>query len=827
MARGKAKIVFLSIVAVVILLFSFSDFAWADPNAGQGRANQDYSVNEATKNTDNFEVEESFTGGFTCPTTDIYNRAFSSDGGLVDIKTSDLDSQDALMQWLGKQEDFIFLKRSDDGQISYYFNTPNVQSSVANSVIDMACSFGWQCDYSASSLEEDSSKWTTAEKKYGYSFPTIWYSGEMPCATLDVVSIAQSNANPINAGKFAISWIMDSMTYSQMASLMDVSLTEAKEAYETSGAQVVLDLADASAEDVRSVTYNLKDYNDSYAASDEAVAEWLEQNFQVISRDRDKDKFDVTDGNGKSIFDVGTIVYDGECTSSTWEDDSGKTRTNVDVTWIDGQSIFNRLIEKFDGSYQDVLQTIIEYGQNELEIKPPSIELTRHMPYDLDSMDEVCRDYIGVADPRAEMVRAKGEKDTFYLSSMMSSTAKRMTVMPVLSCVSALSWFASSLNSICNLDFFKSNGIDLLFLWRGSIAELIMLVAGIGFLVMMVRSIISSAKGRGFGSQIRKVLSSFLVFAMLVGILAAPDATGKAISDISSVAFSMSSKVLDSNSSFAELSSPQASISDKSSLRYWALYYNAWSQVMTNHSYSDTASVFDPTQGTNEYYGFDKSIATLTGDDTIDSWPAILLEASQDGGLEMYRVVDHYMAPNVVSTDYPSFTVSQNRWYNGYVCSSYPVSQLLWAIDMVVLTLLKLICFIGFIVDIFLLLLKMAVGAFSGARGMREPVKALGRDIVKIIFYDTLITVTFLFATQFNEPGSTIFAIVASVTLVGMLKWFAKNQQHILSPSWLFKATSKVKSTVDKQASAIAGINMETARACKAQAKEFKDDIKG
>ena len=768
-----------------------------------------------------YAADDEYYGIFTAPNNAIRDEIWDKEDGMVSITTSDIESIEALSTWLSNQKSFITV-REYNGTISYYFNTLNLQKSIANSVQRFNTG-GWEFsrDSVDSLIESDSTKWTTALKKYGYNIPKAEYCGEYPAPQLDIGHIAEGVANPITAVTITFTgianWVIDRANDAKNAlnsvinffgSLVGVEVTSGDIDH------IEAQIAETTPDSIKGIHYNTSDYRDTTQDTDIAVAKWLQDNWQFMKEHRDTFEVSLNDSNGAKLFDDGVIVYEGETPGEN----------------LSGSTIYSRIINKVGLSYIFLINTWIDVAEKNYDIEGPRVSIYRHMPYDLSSMSDASKDYMhGVSDPRVEMFTNGGNASVIYLpNKTYRSMNFESNITEFMQPLATICSFAGMLNSICDLDFIKNGaGLDLFWLWKGSIGELILIIACLAFLIIIVRGALGFVTKSGAGITISKMITSAILSLILIGLIAMPDRAGDLISNVASKGMSYGTTMLDTDESYRDFYTDGATESDKTQLRYWMLYFNAYCNFATNNSFNSEAMKFDPSQGRNEYIEFDKSTATLANNDTINNWGAILLESGFNHSLDAYRVSDHVMAPIIKSTGYPEFTVEENNFYNGYMFSKAPGNALMISVAVLVFTMLKLVCFVELLIDMMLFLLKLSIGAIEGSSKMKDVIKHLLLDLLKVLVYELAITVSIFMSFNLATPGtaSTIISFFLFVASLLVIRYLVRNPQNIFAPG-LFTTVSNIKYRIVNSFGALKKASEERAKSIE-QINAIDDELSG
>lgn len=719
------------------------------------------------------QADEIDSSEYSQPSEDI---ARETRDGMSSLTSDDISSLDAVTSWLGRKETYIWTK-STDGVVSRYLNTPNLQKNAENMVQRLQPG-GWVVRAS----NPINSGAHTAEGRYGWGLPSATYVGETPVVQIDIQAVIRDTISPWNTAKVAVNGAIAQYANNYLNIVNAITGGDL---------HVSTKIIDFNPSYIRSVWYANTDYNDSGRSYYDALAGIIERDWDRWSQDRES-LGDISI-NGKSIFDDGVVLSDSDTNRS-------------------GSHILDALIDKSGASFTQIVQALLDYSRDSYGESVPSEIVTRDMPYDLQSMAQSSRDYMGgVSDPRVDMTH--GGDLLGIPNSALRQIGSSFCIDVVLGVVSLLCRISSMMNGVCDLKMLESNGIDFTVGWTGVIGQLLIYGLAIGALVGVVMAFFKMITGSGAsGAVLSKAISSVIVAGVAIAILGNPWGVKNLLVDTSSKLMSIGAVALDNNEDFSCLYDSQASAPDKSSLRYWYLYYNIWASYITNHPTNEDSNIIDTNSGGNEYR--DISVPSFQDGTRLDRWSCILAESLSSGSdiRPAYRVTDHYMAPVVQGGE--QFTVSPNPRYNGEMFSQFPVGGILIALAVAVLSFIKLLCFIELCVDIMLLFVNLALGSAqsiaSGRSQVMDVAKRLGSDILRVMIYDIFVTLLIYASSVTNNGGQAALGVLSAAAVVGLYRMISKSHSAgILTPG-LFTV---FEAAHNRAKSVIHGIEEENAEA--------------
>lgn len=685
-------------------------------------------------------------GYYSQPNDTIANETAAN---MIKLTTDDVSSYYSIVSWLQNKESYIWTRTDSSGHTSYYFNVPNLQLNI-NNMLQKINPGGWT-PYAERDINTSG---VTTEQRYGYSLPDSIYLGETPIVFIDVSAVVKDTATPWNAVKVVVSGVANTIIngVAHFLGFGDVDL-------ET-------DITNFNPSYIKNVYYVNTDYINSNSNYTQALEALIEKRWDDWTADKDDIGIKIDD---KNLFDDGVIVSSSDTDRS-------------------GEKILNALMDKTGSSYSTIIEILLNYSHDNYGDEIPSAEVERDMPYDISTMSSGSRAYMNnIADPRVSMA-----KDGTFLnlgSYLFKPLVNNIVNTLVINLTGILMQISSILNSICDLKFLESNGLDLTIGWAGSIGKFIAIALVLAVIVSVIISLIKLLTGSGGKNSIMtKLIFTAVMLGTCLALLANPTSFANILTNTASKIMSFGTSALEMNDQFNELYTSGATDADKSSLRFWYMYYNTWTSYATNHDASDQANIFNYSQGTNEYTDFSNPAKFSNGDE-INLWPVVLIETMDSGDTRAtYRVSDHYLAPIITPGANGQFSVTNNPYYNGYMFSQIPFGAPVLAMCVALFVLLKLLCFLELCIDIMLIFINLALGAVDGAANSKAFVlnifKRLGWDALKVFVYDLLITMVIYSSSIVSGNGTIVMALlVGAATVILFRSMFVTHSNSILYPN--------------------------------------------
>lgn len=611
---------------------------------------------------------------------------------IFELKVDDVSNP---WTWISQAKTFAIAEDSN-GHLTYWWNTPNLQMNAQNSlygIISMS-GFGsgagklpngdeWLVDLGDADLAN------TALKKYGFSIPTPTYVGERPLITISIAGVLLpdgilNTAARIGSAIFS-GTVVGLPTDSDMNSLLYISPRD----YETSG-----------------ITFE----------------RWVDDNWY--------DALDIIQ-SGQVLLSTANQSTGMASDGKYWVRENIIDENGLNQRGLTGEYICQKLEEITGDKYPDVAKNIIlTSGLSK------NHQTERIMPYDLSRMNaKDASMFNGISDPRSEIQQSAFS--TGY-DNLMFGIFKSLA----LSMSGKMAEITIALNGFTNFTFLENIGFSPVDLWNNSIIQILILIMLSAFIFYTVKSAMQILTGRGSYFYIFiKAFCSFIVVIITFNVGYNSQNTYNLIKNVSSRVFNLTNVVFESNDEISALYGT-GDAADRENVTLWLPYFNMWTSYMTNHSITDASQNIN--LGSNEPEVQNMRVPTIDGvDQTL--WSTILADTfstpvNYSGNI--YRVVDHFMAPRIRNFSYEgesfNISVSKNENYTGNIQSSIDLSTIPFQFLILAFTILKVALFFEFNFNIAMLLFNLALSVTNRAK-LSLILKELGASMLNVSIMNAII----------------------------------------------------------------------------------------
>lgn len=605
--------------------------------------------------------------------------------------------------WITEAKTFVIVEENN-GNYTYWWNTPNIQMSAQNSLYDAIISSGYGTH---NGREANKDQWlvdlgetknaNTAMKKYGFHLANPTYTGERPLITISVADVLIPDDFFDGVGR-----VWDLFT----------------------GGKVV---PCPTNEDLNSLIYVCPHDYDTSAITFE---HWVEKNWDKVVKKLDKHQVLISgtkndQGEDTGLKDGKYYVFENLTATGKKE---GQT---VAKEGVDAKTVCQTLKENSGKYYPEVAKNIIlasGLGQTH--------QTERIMPYDTSRMSEKDKKMFSVSDPRSEMQNSL--LSTGY-DKELSAIFKKATV----SVSAKLAEITVALNSFSNFSFVDNVGLDVMALWNPNIVMFLTWIIIILFCVFCIKSAIEIIRTGGARfSLFLKIISTFFIALSIYCVGSNPDNTYKQVKNISTNIFNLANVAFERQDSVNALYGT-GDAADKENTELWLPYFNIWTSYHTNHSILDKEQNIDTSSKNVEYKNL--IVPTLEDGTKQTLWSTVLADAvvtNTNYSGNIYRMVDHFMAPRLKQAindkDEIDVKVAKNENYNGNIQSSLNLSQLCFQLLIFFFVVLKVLIFFEFLLNISMLLFNMALLATNMFR-LKRVLKELGASMLDVVFMNVFI----------------------------------------------------------------------------------------
>lgn len=643
--------------------------------------------------------------------------------------------------WISKTKTFIIVEKNE-GDTIYWWNVPNLQMTAKNNLYDLIAISGYG---SGSGKSPQNSKClakldnpNTALKKYGFNIPSPTYVGERPLITISTLDVLLPDNMIDTVGRLS-NLIFDG---------------------EVTGL--------VSNKDMKSLMYLApRDYDDNIT-----FEKWVKNNWYDALGKIKNGQVLLTKANQET----------GEFNGKYWVKDTIINKNNLSKPGLSEKYICQKLKEICGSNYPDVAKNIIITSN----LKQKSSN-TRIMPYDFDKMtSEDKKLFSGLKDPRCEI--QKTMLDTGYDKHIFG-----LFKSFILSLSGKISEITICLNSFSNFTFLENIGLNPLKLWNNSITHFLILIMLLVFVFYVVKSALKVVSGKeGNFHLIIKVLSTFLVAIFILNLSYNQENTYKSLKYISTRIFNLSHVVFEKHETLNPLYGTGNSV-DKENVELWLPYFNTWTHYNTNHSLLDSTQIINKNYKHVEEKGLK---VPKIGNIEQNLWCTILADnftKKENYSGDVYRVVDHFMAPRIDKFEYKNskidLKIKQNENYNGDIQSHINFSSIPFQLLVLFFVLLKVLLFFEFIFNISMFIFNLTLSVTSKFK-ISLILKELGASMLNISIINIIIGLT-VWSTLSAYGISALFICIFYIYLTyNIIKSLGKNNS-VFTPKF-FRPIRKI-----------------------------------
>lgn len=673
---------------------------------------------------------------------------------LIDIKFA--------WRWIADTQTYVVVEKNND-DICYWWNAPNIQSSAFNSLYSLIQTSGYGSNRGVLPKDNDNllvypnyDYAKTALQKYGCNIPNPAYVGERPLITINILGIML----PDSYQNYVV----------RLAGLIFTGDIVSK----------------PTAKDLNSLTYLApRDYNNGANTFEAFVEEYWED----IMHD------DGTDGD--------LYIQPGQVLNSQANDDDGMFEgacwvrdTIIDQNGLanetDAKIICNKLQEICGRYYPDVAKNIIlSSGVN------TSHMTERIMPYDLSRMNSIDADkFDKISDPRSDMQQN-------LLSTGYMNVFTNMFKTNIVTFSGKIAEISIALNKIYQFEFLEAIGLSPTILWTSSIFSFLILLMTCVFLFFCIKSCYILIRHRQTPLLIiTRVLGIFLLTAIVYAFSMNPNGTYEIIKNTTAKIWNISNISLENNVKISALYGNNANSNEKLECSLWLPYFNVWTSYHTNHNLFDETQTLNKDTIEPEEDGL-KMPKINEKEQTL--WSTVLADnftSNKNYSGNIYRVVDHFMAPRIKDVQLTNdnghnnadFNVEINENYNGNIQSGADCSPIPFQILIFIVVIFKVLLFVEFIIKIAMLFINICL-TVTNTKSLGKVLKTTGASALNIMFINMAITLLVYSSLIATGISSIIICVVYVFMFIKLISALAKSNS-VFKPKILEltqKGVNKVK----------------------------------
>ena len=598
-----------------------------------------------------------------------------SDEELAEIFSLEVSDIPNAFDWITQVNTYVIIEERG-GEYTFWWNAANMQQTFYNMLYDVLSQSGYGDGAGMDPAERSvngkvqvtgQNGADNAMERYGFDIPSPTYYGERPLISISILGVLTPDGVFDGIGR-----IWDLIFHGTILNYptdkdLDSLLYMAPRDYNTSGATF---------------------YNWVKENWDDMVSNGLPQPGQIL--------LGTADSDGKKagkLWIAQKILYD-----------QGLMQVGLDPDYVVSE------LEVICGQY---------YGQVAEGIMLTSgCEQVHHyerlMPYDLSRLNSTdAIQFNGISDPRAD--KQENLLSTGYLN-VLPNVAANM----VLDVSSSLSETAVFLNRVCNFTLIEGLGFDPIALWNNSLVQFMLYLMLFAVLFLGVRAAFKVLTGSSGQFRAALNVAGTLVIALCIwGVALNPMCAYRTVKNLMTQIIDFGNAVLTNEPQIHELYGT-TDAAGKEDVNLWLPYFDTWTYYNTNHG------VLDERQGITGSTGPELNglqVPEISGV-RQDLWCTVLADAictDEAYSGNIYRMVDHFMAPRITLNDPTTvdFTVKKNENWNGNIQSSINLASIPMQLLIVVLIALKVILFIEMLFDFAFLIVNMALSVTDGKRTFR------------------------------------------------------------------------------------------------------------
>lgn len=597
--------------------------------------------------------------------------------------------------WLNEDSTFLLVQSNADGSYTLLPNVPTIPSLIKNSVYDKVAESGYgnvtPKDVSENSLIVQLDAYgspKTAMDRLGFAIPSYPYIGERPLVTYDLLAHLYPDGFWDGARR-VVHWVFTG------------EITDAPDKDDLASVAILAPR--------------------DYAQDDGQLERWIRSHWSEVRN---------LDG-GQCLIDKFSVEEKDTC---KYKGNDWVAQTILFDTGIASMDPSNpkAIVNKLGGLTQDKMTEVLTNISLSIghEFKPTYL---RQMPYDYERLHPTDKASLGgVMDPRAQI------QHSFYNTGYDNVIKKTTSV--IVSAIGVITEFSVALNNFVSFDALRNVGLDTRMLLNSGFLRMIFLMVAIALvgytIVLAFRFFTGKAGSQGWHKLL--VMVMFTVFAG--AFTAAPVPIYNTVETVTTswMGF-VTTQSAPAAANLSSLYGTDASAKDKENTTIWLTYFNAWTEYNTNNSLIDGSAKINASSGQPEVKALTNR--TIAGK-TVDLWPALLAyeftNTNNKGGVsgDVYRVVDHYMAPRLSISDNGSggfnISASVNENYTGNIQSKVPIGSLVTSLLILYLVFTKLILFIELVVSMIMFVVDIVAGAIS-TRYFAENMKRFGAGFINVL----------------------------------------------------------------------------------------------
>ena len=439
----------------------------------------------------------------------------------------------------------------------------------------------------------------------------------------------------------------------------------------------------------------------------------------------------------------------------------------------DPEEFNEKLKSRFGPLYYEIMFNII--AATDFRSAKDYEDLTRYplrvMPYETVTLRQEDAANL-VEDPRSEVASLPiVEIFHFNLARIFNGNGLLNVMGGLLSLSLKLDGLCSfdEISNWINIDLFNSNPLIIEF-FVGLLSLIVVL--RIGFLGIKV----GMNKEKGFIAA-GICIGTLFVGSFLVVLLGNNDKIKTLLEKTLNITDEVVISMFTNQTPASDFMDSSADRQDQYEMMFWMPYMNSWALYNTNHTLEENKIQWN---GDPELAEADSGMLPTIGSTQPEYWCTVLIkgftESTNELDNDVYRVVDHFMAPRVEITDASTAQVSSrtNENYNGQF-QTRKGGGFIYAVMILIATMAKVILWICFVYNfmyLYIYMIKEFAIAKRGIKGIVEEFMTLLKNIG--IYFLACLSQTFIcyFSTVSGASATEtvtytmLFAIFNAIIIV-------------------------------------------------------------
>ena len=442
----------------------------------------------------------------------------------------------------------------------------------------------------------------------------------------------------------------------------------------------------------------------------------------------------------------------------------------------------------------------------------------RVMPYDTTSMIKKDKENYSVVDPRVSIYKSHiiGGIVSDFQINILGIFFYIRPQEAIISAAGAVTEVSVFLQSICNFDVFDDLGLSPKDMWSSGYAFLFTAAVLLFFIIKTIIAVIKMGT-----KSIGKVLAAFLILVLELGVATLlttnPDSTWSTLKNMNEKVMSLGEQtsVLATDPSLSYLFGD----SDDTEVLYYLPYIDTWARYNTGYGLLKDEQKINAATDKQELNGFDNSKYQI-GSQNINHYCILLADAFEYHGRSesvltgvqdssgkimngstinnnAYRVVDHFLAPQITLTESNGITLTakQNPNYNGEFQNTF--------FDLIVkfancllccfLSVIKLMIFIFYWWQLYAFIFNVVLGMGEKGKKMSQIVLETFMPLFALIVFGAYAATCIMIGmTVEGFIGLCIILFMFFLTIV-LIRWWKHYDGGVFFPftlGWIYTVTS-------------------------------------